>query len=182
MLEEKISLKEAKRAGIIDDDFKPVIEVRAFATRARIADILDTDYEPKKVLVGDARRIVGQELSSKSLSDMDYLKWFGKVLGRSVGLMHKNGWYHQYLTSHNITLDGRIVDLDSLEQLVDHWEGNEDYAEAKGALKQLYRAVRGGLGVPHDYDLAFAYAYNEAFPVEVRKQYYAQHGEMLEEH
>ena len=31
--------------------------------------------------------------------------------------MHNNNWVHGYLTEHNVTLDAKIIDLDSVENI-----------------------------------------------------------------
>ena len=59
--------------------------------------------------------MVSQELGYKrTITDKEYFEWFAKTLGENVGIMHRNGWTHRYLSSHNVTLDCRIVDLDSV--------------------------------------------------------------------
>ncbi|MBI2196064.1 hypothetical protein HYU45_00435 [Candidatus Daviesbacteria bacterium] len=180
---EKLSLKEARRAGIIDGDFKPAVEVRAFATRARITDITGSYLKqrriPLQVPLDDARRIVGQELALETLSEEDYLKWFGKVLGQSVGLMHKNGWYHRYLNSHNITLDGRIVDLDSLTELTSYSQANDDHVTVKEAFINLIHRTRKSSVIPLNFVAVFDEAYEEAFPSSVREQYFTRQAEVV---
>jgi hypothetical protein len=136
----KISLEEAVKKGIIRKDFHPVIEVRAFGTRARIQNILyDENNELRiknygmetedygrplssdayaKLMLEDAKKLVSQELGLKKImSNADYLEWFAKTLGHNLGLLHKNGWMHNYIhAGHNITLDCRLVDFDSVTQ------------------------------------------------------------------
>ncbi|MDP2947869.1 MAG: hypothetical protein Q8N88_07170 [Nanoarchaeota archaeon] len=60
--------------------------------------------------------MVAQELGKdpKEFSKQEYLEWLADTVGQQVGRMHKNGWYHSYLLTHNITLDGKITDLDSV--------------------------------------------------------------------
>lgn len=114
------SIEEAVQKKLLYDGFEPVVEVRAFGTKARIRD-LDTNgvssrLSHPKVLFGDALGLVCQELN-QDLSLEEYLRWFARCLGQNIGLMHKNGWAHCSLTPHNISLDCRIVDLDTITPL-----------------------------------------------------------------
>lgn len=110
---EKISVSKARKLGYIKYTTEPVIEVRAFGTKARIADI------GNKVLIEDAKHMVAQELGEdlKNFSDEKYLKWFAQTLGKQVAIIHNAGFIHEYLTEHNIALDCRIVDLDSVKKV-----------------------------------------------------------------
>ncbi len=110
---EKISVSKARKLGYIKYTTKPVIEVRAFGTKARIADANN------QVLLEDAKHMVAQELEKTpyDFSKEDYIKWFAQTLGKQVAIIHNAGFTHEYLTSHNITLDCRIVDLDSVEKI-----------------------------------------------------------------
>jgi hypothetical protein len=115
---EKISINDAKNKKIIDEAAIPVLEARAFGTRARIGDLLyDTSDQANrsKLLFEDAIKMVSEELGRKeTISYEEYFGWFGRTLGESIGLMHKNHLCHHYLSTHNITLDCRLVDFDSM--------------------------------------------------------------------
>jgi len=138
---EKISLESIEEArtrkrGIIDKEFSPVISVRAFGTKARISD-LGNLLEPvsrKLLLMKDAQELVERELGKKFLSTEEYVEWFAKTLGKNVGLCHKNKWVHSYLTDHNITLDCRIVDLDSVVENKDSSDFKQDVSDALVSL------------------------------------------------
>ncbi len=115
----KITLKKAAERGYIKTTTRPVIEIRAFGMKNRINDaFIDGD---KKInlerTLKDARGMVAKELgtNSEAFSTKDYLDWFVKTLGEQVAILHRNGYRHGFLTAHNITLDCRIVDLDSVE-------------------------------------------------------------------
>ena len=60
--------------------------------------------------------MVAQELGRdpNEFNEWEYLRWFSRTLAENVARMHKAGFIHGYLTGHNITLDCRIVDLDSV--------------------------------------------------------------------
>jgi hypothetical protein len=117
----KIPLEEAKKRKMIKEDDEPVVEVRAFGTRARIADLSGIDSRRRDILIEDAVRLAAQErgIDFKAFSKRDYLVWFIENLAVSVARMHDKNWIHGYLTTHNITLDARIVDLDSVETLAE---------------------------------------------------------------
>ncbi|MBU6500307.1 MAG: hypothetical protein KGJ89_00550 [Patescibacteria group bacterium] len=107
----RMGIKEAKEAGNLRSEDEPVVLVRAFGTRMRLEDAYD-----KRELIEDARLLVAQELGldPKKFNTTDYLIWLTKTTAQNIARMHKHGWLHGYLSDHNITLDGRIVDLDSV--------------------------------------------------------------------
>jgi hypothetical protein len=170
----KFSLKEARKKGVIKEDFQPVVEVRGFGTKARISDIFFGDEwleETKKLLFEDAKKLVSQELErgDNPLTDQEYLEWFAETLGKNVGLMHKNGWLHSNLTSHNITLDCRICDLDTVKKLKgDEINLDKDYAQSS-SIQRLAR----WLDLPEKrlFELfeRFQKSYDSVFPPEERK-------------
>lgn len=126
------SIEEAIQKELLDHRFEPVVAVRAFGTKARIRD-LGTSL--KEVLFNDALDLVCRELN-QDLSLEEYLRWFARCLGQNVGLMHRNGWAHYWLTTHNISLDCRIVDLDTITPLTP--EGRErDLSSASLSLNYL---------------------------------------------
>jgi len=173
--EKKISLEEARKRHIINKKFQPVIEVRAFATKARISEIpyskLDRGWEIKN----DAIKLVSQELGrgDKPLSDKEYLEWFAKTLGQNVGLLHKNGWYHDYLNPHNITLDCRIVDLDGVTELSNEYNQLTDLHNAQDSLRTIMKRL--GFILQFDFfNDQFLKSYNAVFPPEEREKYFSR--------
>ena len=142
----KITVDEAKELGIIDQKFQPVVEVRCFGTKARISDIVLTGRltkKDRKILINDAIHLVSKELG-RPISLEEYLSWFAETLGRNIGLMHKNGWVHKNLRIlHNITLDCRIVDLATVEEVhnSEHLK-NKDKSDGIYCLRELIEAVR----------------------------------------
>jgi len=111
---DKISMGMAKSRGLVKRKDEPVVEVRAFGTRARTEDL---QYADRDILIKDARSLVAQEIGKNpdDFSSKDYLGWFIETMAVSLARMHSKNWIHGYLTPHNITLDGRIIDLDSVE-------------------------------------------------------------------
>ncbi len=112
---EKISIKQAEKLGIIPENFIPCIEARAMVTKARIDDLDNDNWE---ILLQDAIKLFAQETQQKpeNINKQEYIKWFAKTLGAQVARIHQLGFSHQYLTPHNITLDCRILDFDSVQQ------------------------------------------------------------------
>lgn len=172
MLDRKESIENAKTQGLFDKDFSPALEIRAFPTRFRI---LDFEENPAKYqfLVDDARTIVSRELGMKDvLSYEDYLIWFAKTLGENVARIHKNGWFHNYLTEHNVTLDCRIVDLDAVSRLEKIPQFLEDFDNAESSLGSLrdclgFHKVKG-IKIGDIFQLG----YEKVFPQEERERYF----------
>jgi hypothetical protein len=178
-----IPLKEAREKwGLMDNKFQPVIEVRAFGTKARIMDVIDIldfngvisgfEKEKKNLLIEDAKKLVSQETGENLMSNINYLEWFASTLGQNLGLMHKNGWVHHGLNSHNITLDCKIVDLDEVTIIdksnPDFDEISKDVSRALGTFSELTRAL--GVGGSRFLELReqFFKNYNKNFPIEQR--------------
>lgn len=159
------SVNELKKYGLIDKDFYPVIEVRAFGTKARISDRTPEQLE-------DAKRLVAQELGIEFNSDEEYFKWFAQELGRNVGLMHKNGWLYTNWTDQNITLDCRIVDLDSVEALTDEKHRQEDTREAASIVFRLSpnKELHVSEWMSDPLVRLFHRGYNSIFPPQERKE------------
>lgn len=146
-----ISLKEAREKKIVQQNFQPAVEVRAFRNMARIEDVCpgfaygglnDFDENTKKLLFEDAKLLISQELGrgENPLGDEEYLEWFAATLGKNLGLMHKNGWGHSLLSVHNITLACEICDLDSVRNLKNDNERQRevDHAFANSLKKFSY--------------------------------------------
>ena len=183
----KITVKEARKTGLIPIDFVPVVAIRAYpGTRERI-ESGPAPQERRETALGDAATLVAQELGKdpEEFSAHEYLTWFAETLGRQVAKLRKLGLHHGYITPHNTTLDCRIIDLDSVartEQKISekrkrgNWfkttaEGLYSYeaADAKVALDCLVDRVRAealpsgrarsSLSTREDYKALFDEAY-----------------------
>ncbi len=135
----KISVKEAKEKGLLKYRDEPVVEIRAFGSRSRIQDI-PYEYEKEKnrnMLLNDAKIMVAQELGvdGNKFSDEKYVAWMLEVMAQNIARIHSRGLIHGYLTDHNITLDGRIVDLDSVETLKEIAQNKRSKKSFVGDLK-----------------------------------------------
>jgi len=172
----KISVSEAIKARICEKDFHPVVEVRAFGTKARVADVLSVIKtggltEDQKLLLEDAKKLVSQELGfQETISDEEYLKWFAKTLGQNMGRMHRKGWLHNYIFNHNITLDCRIVDFDAITKIENKYQLVNEIMGAGSVIAELADSIFG-----HHYgstaDL-FHKSYKKAFPLKKRDKYF----------
>lgn len=118
----KISIDEAKKRNTLYEKQEPVVGLRAFGTKSRIEDA-------NKKTLEDARKLVAQEsgVDEKDFSWERYLKWFIEAAGDNLGVMHQIECQHGYLTRHNITLDCRIVDLDSVEEFYSPTQKEKEY-------------------------------------------------------
>ncbi len=91
-------------------NLEPVVVLRAFGCRGRVLDASNPE------LVKEAMQAVKKELGKKRLTKQEYVTWLAKTVGENLALMHSRGWTHGFLhNQHNITLDGRFVDFDSLK-------------------------------------------------------------------
>jgi len=165
----KITIEEAKRRSIIGSDEEPVLELRAFVTRDRVEQAVPQGWIAHRVgAVEDARLLVAQELGIKEqdFSPENYMEWFAKTLGENVARMHNGGYTHTYLTTHNITLDCRIVDLDTVSHKEEHSEGEyrDRLSLDKMCASDTIDGLAAGLGFEQGrerYEDFFRKAYDE---------------------
>ncbi|MDP9249459.1 MAG: hypothetical protein M3M85_03055 [bacterium] len=159
----KISIAKAKAKELIDDSAQPVLEVRAFGTHARLLDAHSdkNSLKNRELFIDDARLLIAQELGEnpEEFDNFKYAKWLAKTIGKNVGLMHKNGFVHKYLPQgHNITLDGCLVDFDSVQHTGSRnsTESKNDYLQAGDALQDLIRRM-GGLDISQQAEIFSEY-------------------------
>lgn len=179
-----VPVEHVLRECSIPFEFKPVLQVRAFGTKMRVNDVDYTDsidLSELKLLVNDAKKLVSQELGmNKIMSDRTYLEWFARTLGKNVGLMHKNGWTHKYLTSHNLTLDCRIVDLDGVERLKTRAQSQKDFSDASWTLSGFsyhFGDITNHTYFPLDELLTlYERSYEETFSSQKQEDYFREFG------
>lgn len=157
----KISIEEARKQGYINSATEPYQVFRAYVTPFRLHEIaynpefeyqmgLDTtqkDIEVKRAVLRSAMEDVGIE------SVEGYLEWLASEVGLGLGTMHKNGIGHGYLGGlHNITLDGRFMDLDSV--IMSKGENHQIEVDRDGILNPHAGFVKGIFrGVPKLFGL-----------------------------
>ncbi|MCE9548996.1 hypothetical protein K8Q98_01205 [Candidatus Nomurabacteria bacterium] len=152
--DKKVSIADAKKLGMISEGSLPVVEVRAFGTQARLMDAVNQSVssEKRNILIEDARLLVAEELGLdiEKFSRDDYAKWLVRTVGKNLGLMHQHGYVHKYLSmGHNITLDGCLVDFDSVGKLrgspadAYYFGYEDDYTDASSALAAFLKDAMG---------------------------------------
>lgn len=113
-----------KDKGIINPDRVPVIAVRAFSVKTRIIDLENYDFDGTADWTGHVSPLFADGIASvnaqyglklDSNHPQEYLKWLAKTSAEQLALIHLAGKCHRYISRHNVTVDGRIVDYDSLE-------------------------------------------------------------------
>jgi hypothetical protein len=119
----------------LPEEFVLAAEVRACRTKTRMQAVVDTmptlSARRKTTLraVDRARELVAEEQGLSTLSVEDYLDWFVFAHGRNIGRMHAGGLTHGFLHPGNITLDCRILDLDSMQTFEEAYEDDARKAD-----------------------------------------------------
>ena len=146
----KVSIADAKKAHIIKSDDEPVVEIRAFGTRTRIGDLVETNQQERDSHIEDAMRLVARErgVNYDNFSRQDYFNWFIETMAVNLARMHHNGLVHGYLSDHNITLDARVVDLDSVETIDEVDESSiKSFDNDMASLEVMSSFLKGILGL-----------------------------------
>ncbi|GEM_PF-3837420 len=134
----KMPCQQAIDELILREGFKPSLEVRAFVTKARVQDLVSRNNRAP-LFLEDAKKIAARELGKdETIPDEDYVFWFAGNLGVNIGKMHKKGWVHTNLSDQNITVDCRIVDLDTVENIYDGDEKKvNDFKNGQRSIRNL---------------------------------------------
>jgi len=143
-----ITVEEARQKNLISENSKPALSIRAFGVKTRVGE--KRSFE--KPVIDDVLSFISfEENLSYKLTPDGYLKWFAINLGKNVGLIHKNGWFHGYLYTSgapaNVTLDCRITDRDSVGYLKNLSSNevvekkNYDRMRAEQIIEVLYLAL-----------------------------------------
>ena len=107
-----VPIQELKERHVLNEDFNPVIQMRAFGIKTRVADILSyTNSTQSLKELADARLMDQYETSDRSDGFSSYASWFAEQLGINIGKLHRAEYVHRRLTPHNLTLDCRFADL-----------------------------------------------------------------------
>jgi len=120
-----------------------------------------------KELTREAMRVVANELGRSRISKKEYLDWFTRTLARQVAAMHSKGWSHANLSEHNITLDCRIKDLESINGIRGYAHPSRDY-HARAIERDKDWADRAAAIVAENIGLKFD---RPAFEEEYAKAY-----------
>lgn len=141
--EHKISIDEAREKGMIFPGHDLVIEVRAFGIHSRLNDADD-------LIIEDGRRFMAQELGrpENKFDKEAYSYSLTATIARNIGLMHGAGFVHGALTGGNITMDGRIVDLDSVKIVEGLSRGHQVSLDDKRLAWHDMRGLFFKMGLP----------------------------------
>jgi len=136
------TLDELRASGALEGDIEPVIQMRAFGMKARVADATQ-----KVIYIEDAVQLLSHERGIDVSTPDTYARWFAKTLGSNIGKVHALGYIHGHMTAQNVTLDCRLVDLDSVEPTADLNEQvrtsivETDVADGQEALGSLLKTL-----------------------------------------
>jgi tRNA A-37 threonylcarbamoyl transferase component Bud32 len=98
--------------------FYPGVLIRIMSVKTRIKDIMQLDEEKARVVLNDAKRVVAKERGKKRVfTDEEYVRWFAAELGKSLGIMHAQGYLHRGINTHNVTLAAELVDLGDVKKV-----------------------------------------------------------------
>lgn len=169
----QVSIKEARASQMLHPATKqPVVLLRAFGTKFRVKDVEHKNLScgERRAMIHDAKNIVSKELGRK-LTDAEYAEWFATNLGEQVARMHNKGWVDTYLSSHNLTLDGRIVDLDGVKKSKSRSEREADFTETRSTLVRFITGCKeAGINVDLKKLLSrFTNAYDQKYYGRPRK-------------
>lgn len=156
-----ISIKEAKEQGYLNSQTDPYQIFRAWVTPFRLHEIefdpegeFHMGFDPTSKDIELKRSVLKSAMEDIGIGNVkDYLEWLAKEIGGGLGLMHKNGVGHGFLGGlHNITLDGRFMDLDSV---VISKGTNLQIMQDKGGILDVDTRFYKGIyeGVPRLFDL-----------------------------
>ncbi|MCX6776125.1 MAG: hypothetical protein NT130_04735 [Candidatus Micrarchaeota archaeon] len=102
---ERLSTEELRKQGILKNEdesheFTPVIYLRAFSEVMRVGDARKEDVE--------------KFAKEHGMASDEYVAWWTKKVAKNVAKIHDLGKAHRNLIGHNITVDGCIVDNDTV--------------------------------------------------------------------
>jgi hypothetical protein len=130
--------------------FVPYLYLKGFSEIVRMVDVRPNGY----------RRVA----SAMGLSVPMYAQLWTKEVARNIALMHNLGLAHNYIWCHNLTVDGCLVDLDSVSK-----GGPLDIV---GDMRDSFEAIElSKLKGAHNHDFLEAYFRNrKGIPKEEKKE------------
>jgi hypothetical protein len=137
--DQRKSIKELKEEGIIptkitydekEYDYTPVVYLRAFSEVMRVKDATKEDFE--------------KFAKEHGMTFDEYVDWWTGKVAKNLAGMHILGKIHGNLIPQNLTIDGRIVDFDTVEKYY------ADNAVESGKINHLLADIdRARLAVEH---------------------------------
>lgn len=145
-----ITVGQAKDLGMMNKDETPVIGLRVYRDRDRIRhkenDLVSSFTRAKKII----EKELGSELTWEQ-----YCLWFAQTLGQNLAKIHKSGYWHGWVSDHNVTRVCEIIDFgysEGSKKLADlpNSEAQQnkarDYSEARDTLNTFFlQLIRTGL-------------------------------------
>jgi hypothetical protein len=124
----------------IENNFSPALVVRCMRSVFRIRDLIDAHVALAKPILREVIDNLKQESIAlgKSLPNftvdspdglVDYTKSITEWIGHNLGILQREGLRHNYLHMGNISLAGEIVDLDSIEKVLQNSGGGVRFAK-----------------------------------------------------
>jgi hypothetical protein len=97
-------------------EVEPAMQFRAFRNNIRLADCVGYGVSEEDVedMLEHSRKTLNVHENLNLQNHKEYLLWLAETLGKNYGIMHGHGFVHQYATTHNMTLAGETVDLDTV--------------------------------------------------------------------
>ena len=105
----------------------PLIQLRAFTVPTRLLELEPSPYiapQHARALLNEAWAMINLHTGHELETDDEYIVYLVRTVARQVALMHAQGYVHNFLSGHNITLDGGLVDLDGVK-----WYHNQNEAK-----------------------------------------------------
>ncbi len=128
-----LSVNTARNEGILNRGDKPVIAVRGWKTPYRLHDLLakDLTFGEYCEIMDSVKKVLSYD--DGSVKEADYLSWLKENLTNSLRILHNNGYVHNDLIPHNVTLDGLILDFDQVKKAT-----NEEIKREKISILKLF--------------------------------------------
>ncbi len=176
---QKFTIEEARSEGMIRAEQSPVIYLRAFGVETRLSSFINMNEENRLACLNDARVFAAQELGvdEKSFNYDDYLSGLSLQIGMNLNILDASGHSHYNLESlHNISLDGRFMDFDSIGKMVrvEHrMEGyRTEFEQLRRRLGGFFRSVVAIKGIKLSMDLE---SFRDSFKGFFNLQYIREH-------
>lgn len=156
---EDVEERKAYRAKAADlrKEFYPVLAVRLMRSVLRMRDLHDSAPELREAQLLEASRVLNHEaetLGKPERYDVTtpegrerYFVALSGMLGKNLGILHRENFIHAYLHMGNLTLAGEIVDLDSCIQAVVDVPYNGDPKNKASSMNRSRKGV-DRLGYP----------------------------------
>lgn len=117
--DKKVTVEEAKNKGVLAKNEEPAAYIRAFGVETRMNALNQirhfTDFDS---MIQDAKNFLRYSKLLNSDDDQSYLQYLLGTQAKNVKIMHSLNLIHCNLErGQNFTLDGEMLDFDSLEDV-----------------------------------------------------------------